>query len=334
MKKITLFLITFFISFIWVFADSSVNISVDKNTHNTWDIFNLNLEIITDIQWNIDILEIWGMQNFEIISQSQSNQVQIIHSEVNSIQWLNLWITSSNSWVYLLWPAKIQIADEEFVSNQLEITINEFIVPTLSQNNNSQDNSNDQDNNSEDNITSEDKSNSEEIVVNSNWEENILEDIHPVKKLEKHLNIFKYNLLIYFGLFIIFIILFYLFLLKIREKNKIKAVNKKQELDKTLAREQEIKNIYRELLELSKAPEDYSQLDFYTELNMLFRRYFLYIWIPLADKKTLLELKKDNIDSKILDIFSMSYLYEFTSKSDNLSDRKQIIMNFMIFLKK
>jgi hypothetical protein len=99
-------------------------------------------------------------------------------------------------------------------------------------------------------------------------------------------------------------------------------------------RKQEIKNIYNELLTLSDKAEKYSQEQFYTELNNLFRRFFLYIGIDKADKKTLSELNKNNIDKKILDIFTTSYIYEFSTKVDSLSERKQIVMNFMIFLKK
>jgi hypothetical protein len=88
------------------------------------------------------------------------------------------------------------------------------------------------------------------------------------------------------------------------------------------------------LLSLSDKAEDFLQEEYYAEMNNLFRRYFLYIGIHKADKKTLSELRKDNIDTKILDIFSMSYMYEFSTQQDTLSERKQIAMNFMIFLKK
>lgn len=358
MKKIILFLITFFISFSSLFAATSIDISTNNSVINSWDIFEVTLEIITDKESNIEITEISGIENFDIISQNQSSQIQIINGEVNSIQWLKIWLRTTNSGIYLLWPAKIKIWEEEFTSNQLELTINDFTVPTLSEKKSQENNNISENENLEENILDKDNSASEKIedtenisTVNNNLEKNNSEDktlnteknwnnnskladIHTVKKLNMSLNIFEYTGVIYFWLFIIFITIFYLFLIKILDNKKISKLNKKIESDKILARQEEIKNIYDELLELSKTPENYSQVDFYTELNILFRRYFLYIWIDLADKKTLAELRKDTIDNKILDIFSKSYMYEFSTQEDTLSDRKQIIMNFMIFLKK
>jgi Ca2+/Na+ antiporter len=155
-----------------------------------------------------------------------------------------------------------------------------------------------------------------------------------VKKLEITFSSFKYKGITYGWLWILFIVIFYLFLIKILNSKKISEDNKQKELDNLEKRKQEIKNIYNELLTLSDKAEKYSQEQFYTELNNLFRRFFLYIWIDKADKKTLSELNKDNIDRKILDIFTTSYIYEFSTKVDSLSERKQIVMNFMIFLKK
>lgn len=344
MRKIILFLITFFISFSTLFADTSVDISVNNSIINSWDIFEITLEITTDKESNIEINEITWIENFDIISQNQSSQVQIINGVVNSIQWLKIWLRTTDSGEYLLWPAKIKIDDEEFISNQLELTINDFTVPTLTEKKSQENNNITENQDLEQNITNEDNSSSEKIEAtenssaenNNNLEVNnskIL-DIHPVKKLDMSLKAFKYTWIVYLGIFIIFIIIFYIFLMKILDNKKTSDNNKKLEADNIEKRKQEIKNIYNELLSLSDKAEDFSQEEYYAEMNNLFRRYFLYIWIYKADKKTLSELRKDNIDIKILDIFSMSYLYEFSTQQDTLSQRKQIAMNFMIFLKK
>jgi hypothetical protein len=123
-------------------------------------------------------------------------------------------------------------------------------------------------------------------------------------------------------------------LLKILSHKKTSDNNKKLLQDNIDRKKQEIDNIYNELLSLSDKAEEYSQEVFYTQLNDLFRRYFLYININSADKKTLTELQKEDIDSKLLDIFSTSYMFEFSTKHDSLSERKQIIMNFMLYLRK
>jgi hypothetical protein len=49
---------------------------------------------------------------------------------------------------------------------------------------------------------------------------------------------------------------------------------------------------------------------------------------------TLKELQNKKIETKIFDIFSKSYMYEFSLEEDSISKRKQIVMNFMIYLKK
>ena len=280
MKKIILFLIIFFISFSSLFAATFIDISTNNSVINSWDIFEVSLEITTDQESNIEITEIIGIENFDIISQNQTSQIQIINGEVNSIQWLKIWLRTTGSGIYLLWPAKIKIAEEEFTSNQLEITINDFTVPTLTEKKSQENNNISENENGEENILDKDNSISEkkEDTENISTEKNNISeknnseitDIHPVKKLNTSIDIFEYIWVIYFGLFIVFIIIFYLFLMKILDNKKLSKLSKKIESDKILARQEEIKNIYEELLELSKTPENYSQVNFYTELNILF----------------------------------------------------------------
>jgi len=339
MKKIFLFFITFLIGVHWVFAENKVDISLSKPEVNTWDIFNLSINISSDSQDIIELLEINWIEKFDIIWKQEGSQNINVNGNLTISHSLNLDLTNSNSGSYILWPVSVKFWEEIIHSDPLDIIVNEFIVPNLNDNNIvTQENTKEL--NKEDDINKKPviKDNTSEINQEFNNDltnqSNILLDIHPIKKLEITISSFKYVWLIYASVLILFIVIFYLFLIKILNNKKIWEINKQKELDNIENRKIEIKNIYNELLVLSDKAEKYSQEQFYTELNNLFRRFFLYIWINKADKKTLTELSKDNIDKKILDIFTMSYMYEFSTKVDSLAERKQIIMNFMIFLKK
>jgi hypothetical protein len=322
MKKIILFLITFFISITSLFAENKVNIWVSQRNVNIWD--NINLQINISSSWNsdIEIAQINWIDNFKQLSQSQSRQVQIINGESSSIYTLQLDLQPINTWSYILWPVSVEFWDELIHSDPIEITVNSENIPRIKENNNK---------NLDNNLDAK----KQNIVSDKNEKQlNDLDDIHTVKKLELQFWDFKYKWVIYFSLFVIFLIIFYVFLLKILENRKAVKKLSQENVDKINNKKKEIDNIYWELLILSDDIEKYSQEEFYAKLNNLFRKYFLYIWINKADKKTLSELKNDNIDSKIFDIFSMSYMYEFSTQQDNLSDRKQITMNFMLYLKK
>lgn len=345
MKKIFLFLITFLISIHWVFADNKVAISISESEVNTWDNFVLSIDISTDSEDTIEMLEINWIDNFNITWRQEGSQNINVNWNLTINHNLKFDLNTNNSGSYVLWPVSVKFWEELIHSDPLEVIVNEFIVPSLVDENNklekntqtlNQENSLDE--SFDENNNTENKDNISEInqEINNNWANilNELSDIHPVKKLEITFSSFKYNGVIYVLVLILFIIIFYLFLIRILNRKKISADNKQKELDNLENRKQEIKNIYNELLVLSEKAEKYYQEQFYTELNNLFRRFFLYIWIDKADKKTLSELSKDNIDKKILDIFTMSYMYEFSTKVDSLSERKQIVMNFMIFLKK
>lgn len=322
MKKIILFFITFFISISTVFTDNTVDISISENSVNLWDNINLQINVSSDSNSSIEIVQINWIEKFKQISQSQSRQVQIINWKSNSVHTLNLGLYPISTGSYILWPVSVQFWDDLVHSDPLEIIVEAENIPRIQENNKNTDNNN----------LDEKKQNN-----TSDWNEkklNNLEDIHTVKKIDLQFSDFKFKWIIYFWLFIIFIIIFYIFLLKVLENRKDtqkKLQNKQDKIDKA---QKKIENIYSDVLTLSDKAEEYSQEEFYAQLNNLFRRYFLYIWIDKADKKTLTELKSDNIDSKIFDIFSMSYMYEFSNQHDSLSDRKQITMNFMLYLKK
>ena len=147
--------------------------------------------------------------------------------------------------------------------------------------------------------------------------------------MELGFNKFHY---LYLGIFI-FIILFYIFLHKFFENNK---KEEKVETKPTVFEDinDTKQKIYDQLLLISEKSESYQHDEFYGELNILFRQYFIVLGIKQADTMTLQELKNQEIEHKIFDLFQTSYMHEFSQKQDSLSQRKQIIMNFMIYLKK
>ena len=335
MKKIIIFLITFFLSISTLFAENTVEISVSNKTVQTWENINLQININSDIQGNIEITEINGIDNFDQVSQSQSKQVQIINWNSSSIHTLNLWLQANNTGSYILWPVSVQFWDELIHSDPIEVYVEDLNIPRIDkkeqininlENKNNLNSEKKSENNSNNNLLSD--------VEEKSDNHNNMTDIHGVKKLDINFSSFQYTGVIYWIIIILFFIIFYLFLLKVLSHKKISDNNKKLLQEGIDRKKQEIDDINNELLLLSDKSEEYSQEEFYTQLNDLFRRYFLYIHINNADKKTLTELQKENIDSKLLDIFSTSYMFEFSTKQDSLSERKQIIMNFMLYLRK
>jgi len=131
-KILQIFLfIGLFISFIFTSFAFESNISLDKNKVDINDYLNLKIEVNSLTWWEIWISKINWIENFDIISKSQSqrssNSIVIINwktqSKIKTSFNLNLTLKAKVKWNYTIWPVILNRNKEEVKTNSLNITI-------------------------------------------------------------------------------------------------------------------------------------------------------------------------------------------------------------------
>lgn len=317
MKIIIIFFIISFLSINLAFAETNIVLQSVKNDIEAWEWFPVQIVISSDDQTSINIESIWGLADFETLWRTQSNQIQTINWMTSSQVIIEFVLRSNTVWKFILWPVKIKSWEESIVSNTIDIIILKSEVDNIV-------NQQQVKQSEQENTTIDEK---QKTISN-------MQDIHDVKDIEISLNMFKfkgiYQLLSGALLLYIFYVIYnkILLLYNIRKNTLLDEKNRLKNIV------EEKGNIYTAILDLSENMKEIWKDDFYADLNYLFRRYFVYLWHYNAYKMTLKELQEMKIDTKIFDIFSMSYMYEFSLEEDSMSKRKQILMNFMIYLKK
>ena len=153
-----------------------------------------------------------------------------------------------------------------------------------------------------------------------------MEDIHDIEEVK----FFWFNDFIIFPFFaFLFFVLFYFILARyLWDRNKSNSIRKVEKKNFS-----EIDEIINKLKKLKKSSEKLEKEDFYEKLNSIFRDYFKISWVKMAENMSLKELETVNpsldIDIKILNIFKISYFWEFNNKADNYSSRKKMIDDFI-----
>jgi hypothetical protein len=300
MKNLVLFICIFFSSFLWVFADS-IEISVDKKTLNVWETFVINIE--NNIEWNdwVEFVSLWGIDNFDIFSRSQSIATQIINGESKSVKVLQLWVIAKEEWMFTLWPATYKVWDQIIESESVEIQVwTDVKTKTVL----------------------EDKN--DNLWIKDSGENNFIDS----KKLEISISKFSF----FWISIVVFFLVFYYILTKFFQSNQ-QWSNWKKEVENTEENILQNDKFLEKLEKLSLEWEYLEKDEFYSQLNEIFREYFEYIWVENAFTKTLKELQNDNIPEKVFAMFEKSYYEEFNENIDSSAQRKQMIMNFMLYLK-
>lgn len=300
MKNLVLFICIFFSSFLWVFADF-IEISVDKKTLNVWEKFVINIE--NNIEWNdwVEFVSLWGIDNFDIFSRSQSIATQIINGESKSVKVLQLWVIAKEEWMFTLWPATYKVWDQIIESESVEIQVwTDVKTKTVL----------------------EDKN--DNLWIKDSGENNFIDS----KKLEISISKFSF----FWISIVVFFLVFYYILTKFFQSNQ-QWNNWKKEVENTEENILQNDKFLEKLEKLSLEWEYLEKDEFYSQLNEIFREYFEYIWVENAFTKTLKELQNDNIPEKVFAMFEKSYYEEFNENIDSSAQRKQMIMNFMLYLK-
>ncbi len=339
MKKIILFIFLQIICISQIFA-LDIEINTQKKQYDLNENILVNIEISSEENWNISIENIDWIDNFTQYGSSQKQETTIINGEVNTKSYVELILRAKQEWVYNIWPIEIRNNEETIESNQVEITVWESQnLKNIDKNNEKENISEDNKNLEENNISENnlEKNNNLQEVTSQNtqkWENNsdekkLLENFIESKKLEINYKKFSY----YSIWAILFFILFYLFIIKYLE-NKPKKEIQKIIVEKPEFSQDDFKNqLVNKLAQLENKSEWLSKNDFYAQLNLIFREYFEFLWIQNCYIKSYWDFKKDAIEQKLFWMFEKSYFEEFSATQDSQVQRKQMIMNFMIYLK-
>lgn len=334
MKKIILFIFLQIICISQIFA-LDIEINTQKKQYDLNENILVNIEISSEENWNISIENIAWIDNFSQYGSSQSQEIININGKISTKNYAELILRAKQEWIYNIWPIEIRNNEETIESNQVEITVWETenlqnIDEYNEKENISEENKNLEENNSEkNNISQEVTSQNTEKWENNADEKKILENFIESKKLEINYKKFSY----YSIWVILFFILFYLFIIKYLE-NKPKKEIKKIIVEKPEFSQDDFKKqLVNKLSDLENKSEWLSKNDFYTQLNLIFREYFEFLWIQNCYIKSYWDFKKDAIEQKLFWMFEKSYFEEFSATQDSQVQRKQMIMNFMIYLK-
>lgn len=130
MRKVILSLSVFLASFLPIYAFEA-DLNIEKNDVNINNSFQITLKI-SDVEENIWVEEIKWLENFEILSQWQtqkfSSKSVIINwkreQKANQIVSLNLILKAKKTWDFIIWPAILKTQNEEKKSNEIKVKIN------------------------------------------------------------------------------------------------------------------------------------------------------------------------------------------------------------------
>lgn len=319
MKKIILFLLLqiFFISNLFA---ANIDINTDKKIYEYNENITLNIEISSQDSFIPEINDIKWIDNFTQRWLRQSNSQSIVNSEVSNNFILTLILEPKSQWDLEIWPVEISIWDEIIKSEIINISVKNN-SENLNSINDITENTDDSENTEEDTYN---LWNTQE-VDESSW--NNIEFIEA-KKMNFDFKNFGFLWIFIF----LFFIIFYFILDKFLSKNNL---NKDIKNENTVEEKVDINTLMLSKIEiLSEQSESLDKVEFYSKLSVIFREYFDDLWIKNSFIKTFEELKSDTIDSKLFWMFEKSYYEEFNDEIDSLAQRKQIIMNIMLYLRK
>ena len=285
-----LLLVLLLLTYSYASAETSVVISWDTENLEFGDNFNINVDIETDSTWSLEIVNIDWLNSFQTLWQQSSKNINVINWE--RLNTFKLWISlvASNTWTYVIWPAKLQIGDKIILSNVLNITINNEVLNNL--------------NNSKIKYENKDK-----LINNSD------NDIRWIQ--DPNSRFYNFILLQLFIIFLlIWVYIYYAFFLN----KKSKSIH--NDKDAILTKK---KKIIKWLLKLKKNIDTYGKSNFYELLNSYFREYFEILWIRNSDKLTLSEIKKLDLNKSLISLFEKSYLNEFSNKKDLIKEKIELI---------
>lgn len=130
-RKFFLIFTIFFASF-WYSLAFEAKISTNVDSVDLWNNINLRLEITTQNWWFLEIWEVKWIENFNILSRSQSNsfssRTAVVNWETksitNSVNYVDFILSPKSDWNFVLGPITISWENEVKQTNSLNISVN------------------------------------------------------------------------------------------------------------------------------------------------------------------------------------------------------------------
>ena len=162
------------------------------------------------------------------------------------------------------------------------------------------------------------------IKPNLQHEDENLQEFHWLRESERNY--------IYIPIWILFFILVFYFILSEYLKKNIN--NTKNVINTNSDRIDHVKSFIIKLEELKSKTPFLSKDIFYKDINDIFRKYFVSLWVSDAFHLTYKELEKTKISQELLSLFKECYYFEFSTNWDEEEWKKRLIDNFIKILKK
>lgn len=312
MKHIVLLILLLFPISTW--ADT-INISTDTTRYHVDDAITLTIQVESQSNTNGQIIISGLEEQFDIVSQTQSQQTKIINGSRQQSHSIIFKLLAHQSWEYTLWPIAVKYDDDTIISsNSINISVTGsalLIKPNTlsrSQNTSSWGRQEPQDL-SQIQLPQSQKSNKEILWVDGE----IMTDIYDIKanKLPSLLHIWTFIIAVLFGLAA------YMY-------HRI-TLHQAQHSLPTHSQVMPVRRDYmKQLKEISKNSSQLSSEVFYKQLWDLFRLYLEYELHPWLASKSLKQAQ-DSLPDRLSGVYQTLYYPAYDSRQDEQKKRDEIL---------
>ncbi len=290
-----------------VLASESIDMNISTSQLTLWDSLKLDILVdMSDISQESIQMDVIGIEDFLIFSQSQWYNYESINGEVKSMAQYTLDLRPQNVWEFSLGPVKILTASWEIIDDKVVDVIVSDIISTQEQ-------------------TDLSFPDEKTTASSENLEENPEEKI-SIKWL-REIPFPWWGLL---GILVLFLCLFYIVLSLAFQKWKVEKIHTSQ-WDNIPSQKQKMKQYFAKLGEQS---QDLDSQAFFKKYNIWIRELLMIEWIPSAHKATLQELQKIHSlqDNTLMKIFVKSYKHEYSWKKVSVTTREKYISDILWYL--
>lgn len=300
-KKILYCLI--FLSAPLSWANEDVNVSISDSDLLLWDTVRLEIDVdAVGLFWELQ-LDIPGIEDFQVFSESQSQSYQNINGQAQTRLSYILMLRAFNEGRFTLGPIRVISQDSEIIDDEI-LTLqvgNTTINSSLTQN------------------TSSIIRSTEDVK-----EKVELEDIRWLRETPK-------SIIVLVIMLWLFLISFYILLKKYFFSEQEKWDQNDYRSDYRLAERKKIELYFQKLQHMW---ENLHTQDFFHKYNVWMRKIFTLDGFDSSHSATLKELRKNKElrEHDLFGLFEKTYLYEFHEQEVPWSQRKELIGQVIKFL--
>lgn len=301
MRKILFYTVLCFFYNSYVYADYQIDFQLDKNEVVLWEQFIANLTITNFWDVVVKKIDLDGLSDFQLLWKSQQSEVSIKNEVLQTQMQIQFILSPKKVWEFKVWPLKIELWKDSVIDVEWkDIKVVDWWESSL------------QGNLEEDNLENTD-------LYWEKWPEN-----HMVLSSKTGVIL----------LVILFFIFFFYFLSKYLPI--FSPLPKKLSLPQEKTVEKDNSYFLNLLHHLKKQQHSMNRSDFFAQFNDILRKYLSFLglqWSETITQKELLSYQKNPDFSHIIDIFKISYTWEFSNIED-MKIREQCIDTFDKILRK